>query len=79
MLNISWGYYVSSTGGCTKIPNAKPSCSSQPSGAYMFRPADQFTHQCDNTTQPKLTVRSGSLMTEIKQVFADWATHVVRL
>ena len=43
-------YYESSEGGCTKEPNGgKPQCSSQPSGAYMFRPAQQYTHACDNT------------------------------
>jgi alpha-mannosidase len=79
-LNISWGYYQSSAGGCTILPApAKPSCSSQASGAYMFRPEDQFTRSCDNTTQPTLTVTTGSLVTEIRQVFASWATHIVRL
>lgn len=80
-LNITWGYYQSSVGGCTILPDpeSKPSCSSQPSGAYMFRPDGQFTRSCDNTTQPTLTVTTGELITEIKQVFATWATHTVRL
>ena len=45
----------------------------------MFRPEGQFTRSCDNTTQPTLAVTTGELITEIKQVFASWATHVVRL
>ena len=68
-LNVTWGYYESSEGGCTKEPNGgKPQCSSQPSGAYMFRPAQQYTHSVDNTTQPTIEVKSGALFTEIKQV-----------
>jgi hypothetical protein len=69
-LNITWGYYVSNEGD---------SVSGQPSGAYMFRPATQRTYQCQNGSQPTLTVTAGPLVTEIKQVFADWATHIVRL
>jgi alpha-mannosidase len=79
-INITFGYYEASEGGCTKEPHgAKDQCSSQASGAYMFRPAQQYTHSCDNTTQPTLEVTQGPLITEIKTVFADWATHVIRL
>ena len=38
-LEISWGWYNSSVGGCT--PGIEPyaaSCDKQASGAYMFRP-----------------------------------------
>ena len=79
--NITWGYYASAKGGeCTKEPNgAKPQCSTQPSGAYMFRPAQQYTHECDSAAPPTITVVQGSLVTEIRQVFASWATHIVRL
>eukprot|EP01047_Picozoa_sp_COSAG01_P086981 COSAG01_NODE_19809_length_988_cov_0.947132_2_plen_78_part_01 len=45
----------------------------------MFRPAEQHTHRCDTSTQPTLSVNAGPLVTEIKQTFAEWATHVVRL
>ena len=79
-LNLTWGFYESSEGGCTTIPGTnKTSCSSQASGAYMFRPAQQFTHQCDNRSQPTLTVVQGPIVTEITQKFAEWATHTVRL
>ena len=70
-LNLTWGWYESNEGD--KV-------SSQPSGAYMFRPAQQHTNQCDSTgTQPVIEVTAGPLVTEIKQHFADWATHTVRL
>eukprot|EP01052_Picozoa_sp_SAG31_P048012 SAG31_NODE_9856_length_1220_cov_0.967886_2_plen_318_part_01 len=78
-LNVSWGYYVASEGGCTIEPSGNKSCSPQASGAYMFRPAEQFTHRPDNNSQPTLSVTTGPLVTEVKQVFADWATHTIRL
>jgi hypothetical protein len=48
------------------------------SGAYYFQPAQQYTKSCDSA-QPTLEVSVGPLITEIKQVFASWATHVIRL
>eukprot|EP01050_Picozoa_sp_SAG11_P003508 SAG11_NODE_200_length_12606_cov_51.874550_6_plen_227_part_00 len=67
-LNLTWGYYISNEGDAA---------SGQASGAYMFRPATQHTLACGNST-PTLEVTSGPLVTEIKQVFAEWATHVIR-
>ena len=61
-LNITWGYYVSNEGDHV---------SGQPSGAYMFRPAEQYTHQCaanQTYVKPTLEVSAGPLVTEIKQV-----------
>jgi hypothetical protein len=69
-LNLTWGWYESNTGD---------HLSSQPSGAYMFRPAQQHTWECDKSAQPTLEVFPGPLVTEIKQHFADWATHTIRL
>ena len=70
-LNISWGYYVSNEGD---------RISDQASGAYMFRPAGQSTHSCSaNHSKPTVEISAGPLLTEIKQVFADWATHTIRL
>jgi alpha-mannosidase len=78
--NITWGYYVSSEGQATKtkLPNGTVETSGQASGAYMFRPDDQFTHAC-SVSQPTIEVTSGPLVTEIKQVFSSWATHIIRL
>jgi alpha-mannosidase len=78
--NVTWGYYVSSEGSSTKtkLPNGTVETSGQASGAYMFRPDDQFTHACA-TSQPTIEVSTGPLVTEIKQTFASWATHVIRL
>ena len=44
----------------------------------MFRPAQQYTHACA-AQQPTLSVTHGPLVTEIKQSFSSWATHVIRL
>ena len=58
-LNISWGYYVSSEGNptVTILPNGtKETHIGQASGAYMFRPDDQFTHACSQM-QPTLGAR----------------------
>jgi hypothetical protein len=82
-LNISWGYYISSEGdgphsACTKLPNGTHSCSNQASGAYLFRPQEQYTFAV-SSVQPTIDVSVGSLVTEVKQSFGTWATHTVRL
>ena len=66
-LNITWGYYESSEGN------------GEPSGAYIYRPAQQYTKPCGNLSRPTLEVTQGPLVTKIKQVFALWATHIIRL
>ena len=82
-LNLTWGYYVSmgTVGGCTEIKNSTSShkeCSTQTSGAYLFRPALQRTLR-PALTEPTIEVSTGPLISEIKQKFADWATHTIRL
>jgi alpha-mannosidase len=78
-LNISWGYYVSSVGGATKLPDGREELSTQASGAYIFRPKYQNTLRTA-WKQPTLTVVSeGPLVTEIKQTFSEYASHVIRL
>jgi alpha-mannosidase len=82
-LNISWGYYISSEGdgphsACTKLPNGTHSCSTQASGAYLFRPQEQYTFAV-SSVQPTIGVSVGPLVTEVKQSFGSWATHTVRL
>ena len=42
-LNITWGFYRSSQGGCTKGVNPLHSCAPlSASGAYLFRPNSQL-------------------------------------
>jgi hypothetical protein len=78
-LSFTWGYYISSTGGCTYLPpNNTKSCSSQASGAYIFRPINQTTSDIAPGV-PAMEVTTGALVTEIKQTVANWATHVIRL
>jgi alpha-mannosidase len=75
--DITWGYYESSEGGCSYMTNGTSlGCNRQASGAYMFRPINQTTV---NFGKPTIEVTQGPLVTEIKQTFAEWATHVVRL
>ncbi len=79
-LEISWGWYNSSVGGCT--PGIEPyaaSCDGQASGAYMFRPNTSTVFYPGKTQIPTITIQKGSLVTEIYQTFSDWATHVIRL
>jgi alpha-mannosidase len=84
--NLTWGYYVSAEGHttagdrgqCTKLPNGNVSCSTVSSDHYTFRPAQQRTF-APAAAQPMLEVVSGALVTEIRQSFSSWATHVIRL
>ena len=75
-LSLTWGYYVSSPGGTTFNKDGTKMNSNQASGAYLFRPINQTTINIGPAT---LEVTQGPLITEIKQVFDDYATHVVRL
>jgi hypothetical protein len=84
-LDISWGWYRSSEGGCSGGVNAKGAwqydlygCSDQASGAYMFRPNSSKVYPCGGAP-PVLSVSKGALVTEITQTFGSWCTHVVRL
>jgi len=75
-LEISWGWYNSSEGGCTE---GGLGCSNQASGAYMFRPNSSTVFFPGPAVVPKLQVVKGPVVTEIHQTFSHWATHVVRL
>jgi len=81
-LSIDWGYYVSSAGGITYWMNGttlQEFKSTQASGAYLFRPVNQTTSPVGNASQQTLTVVTGPLVTEVRQSFSDYATHVIRL
>ena len=72
--------YESSTGGCTKLSNGSSgSCSPQSSGAYIFRPATQALHLVAAGQQPTTQIVRGTVVTEVRQSFSNWATHVIRL
>jgi alpha-mannosidase len=79
-LNINWGWYNSSEGGCTQgvSPGMKP-CSGQASGAYMFRPNTSNVFPTGPAKTIKTTIVEGPLVTEIRQEYSEWATHVIRL
>jgi len=84
-LNISWGWYNSSIGGCTERPADVPAdifdkpCSGQSSGAYMFRPNTSTVYYPGKTQKPTIQVVKGEVVTEVYQTFSSWATHVIRL
>eukprot|EP00937_MAST-01D_sp_MAST-1D-sp2_P005737 g5737.t1 len=82
-LKIEWGWYNSSVGGCTEElagpPATETKCSGQKSGAYIFRPNSSELFYPGATQKPTLEVVQGELVTELRQTFSSWATHVVRL
>jgi len=92
--SIQWGYYQSSTGGCTPGTGGfEPwkACSTQASGAYIFRPNtekgipgpfskyDTDLFYPGPSGKPTLEVVQGPVVTEVRQIYSDWVTHVVRL
>eukprot|EP00729_Bicosta_minor_P002033 gene2033-12011_t len=78
--SIDWGWYNSSVGGCTKgVSKGMNPCSGQASGAYMFRPNTSNVFATGPAETIVTEVVEGDLVTEIRQTFSDWATHVIRL
>lgn len=75
-LEISWGWYNSSVGGCT--PGGY-GCDKQASGAYIFRPNSSTVFFPGPQVVPSLQVVKGPVVTEVHQTFSNWATHVIRL
>eukprot|EP00945_MAST-04E_sp_MAST-4E-sp1_P007088 g7088.t1 len=75
---ITWGWYNSSDGGCTTGIKTD-ACSTQKSGAYIFRPNSSTVFFPGPKRTPTVDIVKGPLFTEIYQTFSDWATHVVRL
>ena len=81
-LSIEWGWYNSSVGGCTEgIEPHDWSCDSQKSGAYIFRPNSStfFYPGPKQTPTVEIMTQDGGLVTEVRQTFSEWATHVIRL
>jgi alpha-mannosidase len=78
-LTLNWGYYQSSPGGTTYLLNGTAMKSNQASGAYLFRPIYQNTTAIAGAAGPTVEVVQGPLVTEIRQTFSEWATHVIRL
>jgi len=84
-LSISWGWYNSSVGGCTSYPSDVPKsrqlppCSNQKSGAYIFRPNSSTLFYPGPAQKPTIEVVRGPMVTEVRQTFSAWATHVIRL
>merc|ERR1719253_1112970 len=78
-LEISWGWYNSSVGGCTKEGGGDHPCDGQKSGAYIFRPNSSTVFFPGKEVVPTIQVVKGPVVTEVHQTFSDWATHVVRL
>ena len=90
--NLTFGWYMSSTGGCTSgtHPNGTYDykmygCDSQKSGAYMFR--NNGTHDMGlgpgvypcGSEAPTMKVTTGKLVSEITQTFSTWCVAVTRI
>jgi len=84
-LRMDMGWYNSSVGGCTTYGADVPAnlredpCEGQKSGAYIFRPNSSTVFYPGATAVPQLTVVDGPIVTEVHQVFSEWATGVYRL
>ena len=80
-LSVSWGWYNSSVGGCTAgVAAGIDACSQQKSGAYIFRPNSSKVFYPGPEDVPVVNeVVTGDVVTEVRQTFSDWATHVIRL
>jgi len=83
-LTATWGWYNSSVGGCTEYPanpgykTAEP-CSTQASGAYIFRPNSSALLGFDPAFAPTLAYEAGDVVAEVRLQSSAWASHVVRL
>merc|ERR1712216_586062 len=66
-LEVSWGWYNSSVGGCT--PGGL-GCDSQASGAYIFRPNSSTVFFPGPKVVPTLHVVKGPVVTEVHQTFS---------
>ena len=85
-LAITWGWYNASVGGCTdfsQIPkelwDLDGPCSDQISGAYIMRTNSSTVFYPGAPRTPTVEVVRGPLVTEIRQTFSEWASHVIRL
>ena len=86
-LAVEWGWYNSSVGGCTAygadvpVSARLPPCDDQKSGAYMFRPnsSELFFPGARSPVTPTLEVIEGPVVTEVRQAYSGWTTHVIRL
>ena len=85
-LSMNMGWYNSSVGGCTKYGSdvpaniREPACDAQKSGAYIFRPNSSTFFYPGASNTPVVTLTSqGDVVTEVSQVFSEWATAKYRL
>ena len=85
-LSMNMGWYNSSVGGCTKYGSdvpaniREPACDGQKSGAYIFRPNSSTFFYPGASNTPVVTLTSqGDVVTEVSQVFSEWATAKYRL
>ncbi|XP_071952735.1 lysosomal alpha-mannosidase-like [Antedon mediterranea] len=60
-------------------PNTGDSVSSQPSGAYIFRPIKSTPEPLFNGKSVSLSVIEGNLIQEVHQQFQPWLSQVVRI
>jgi len=79
-INQSFFWYNSSSGNVAQDQNP-----GRASGAYAFRPncTENVLWACEpfsvGTGKASISVTSGALVNEVRQVFSDWVTQTVRL
>ena len=82
-LKLTWGWYNSSVGGCTPIldalENVEPACSSQASGAYIFRPNSSELFGFDPSFVPQMAVETGIWRRQGRLRRSPFTSHTVRL
>ncbi len=64
---------------CSYMSNQGDSESGQASGAYIFRPVKDTACTPVATGPVAISVITGPLVQEVRQVFSDWVTQTVRL
>jgi alpha-mannosidase len=52
---------------------------SQKSGAYIFRPNSSDFWFPGPTQNPTIEIIEGDVVTEVRQIYSDWVSHVIRL
>lgn len=49
------------------------------SGAYIFRPSEQFANPVTHSTIKGMNIYKGKIVEEVHQIFTDWISQVVRV
>ena len=78
-LKLSYGYYESSEGDAGCAARDLWECSTQPGGAYIFRPQGDAASLRASGAPTLLSVHRGPIVQEVRTAFGEWITQRVRL